>query len=68
MREHTGHPFGNAVVLERNVLGNIPNITEKLDAEKTSLRSLGRPVNLGHFVKKRRWKDVVKLSKCDMPP
>lgn len=63
MSEHIGHQLGHAVVLKRNILGNIPNITVKLDTEKTGLRSLGSPVNLGHLGKKWRWNDVVELSK-----
>lgn len=67
-QEHISHQRGNAVVLMRNILGNIPDITETLDTEETGLRSLGRPVNLGHLGKKRRWNDVIELSKCDTPP
>lgn len=66
--EHIGHQRGNAVVLMRNILGNIPDITETLDTEETALRSLGRPVNLGHLGKKWRWNDVIELSKCDTLP
>lgn len=60
--------LGNAAFLKGNDPGNIPNITEEFDPEKAGLRSSGRPVTLGHFGKKRRWNNVVELSKRVMIP